>query len=280
MSDAKHGSARRPSAEARRRLVVEAYTDEERRLGRYVRHAYAINRSAFESAKRSVEVRWQVPKRYDGVTKPSLDPQDAGKTAVNVWFEMARWFITRGLDAPAFVQYVFSRLDTRDRIPEPMQVCSEAHIKGFTEFVTKGVTAIVAGSFQTETRAAKSAFLSYHTAFAAEVACGGRAADRWEIAQNVILDQAQPLSPLFRYLLALSSARDAERAGAEDAKYRFLALANGLFDRAVVQFWVHRAAYAEHWRRWLPKTFVADATARFKKIAFNEAGDGDADVVA
>ncbi len=272
------GSGRRPSGQARRRAIVEAYTDEERRLGRYVRTAYAINRSAYESACQGIEMRWAVPRKYDGVLKGSLDPQDANKKAVNVWFEMARWFLARKIDAQAFIQFVFSRLDVRSRIPEPAQVCNEGLIPAFTEFVTKGAAAVVAGDFETQTRTAQAAFLAYHNAFGA-IDPARAEGKKWTITQNIILDRALPLSPLFRYLLARSSASDAEKEGDEELKYRFLALATGLFDRAVVQFWAHRDAYVEHWCRWLPKTFASDAERRFRKIAFNEAGEGDGDDV-
>lgn len=273
------GSDRRPSAQARRRAVMDAYTEEERRLGRYARHAYAINRSAFESAKRGVEVVYHVPRKYDGVTTASLDPEDKGKTAKNVWFEMGRWFAARQIDPKAFIQFVFTRLEPGARVPEPMQTCDGGLVAKFHEFVTKGAAAIVAGAFETQTRTAQAAFLSYHNAFAA-VDPARAVGKKWVITQNIILDRTLALSPLFRYLLALSSARDAEREGQPDLKLRFLDLANGLFDRAALQFWTHRDAYAEHWQRWLPKTFAAAAVARVKKLAYNEAGEGDADVVA
>lgn len=277
MSDNVPGAGSRPSAQSRRRAVVEAYSEEERRLARYARSAYVVNRSAFESARKGIQVQWQVPPRYDGVTKTSLDPQDAGKSAKNVWFEMARWCLRWKVQPVPFIQYVFSRIDIRDRIPEPLQVCNDGYVAGFHEFVTKGAVEVVATAFETQTREAESAFLAYHEAFEAERPNGAKG-KKWVITQNVILARSLPLSPLFRYLLALASAHDADREGDEDAKYRFLSLARGLFDRAVLQFWAYKDAYTEHWDRWLPKTFLADAEARFRKLAFNEASD-EADTV-
>lgn len=272
MSDA--GSGRRPSGRSRRREVVEAYTVEERRLGRYARRAYIINRSAFESAKQGIDMLWRVPMRYDGVGRASVDPQDADKTLKNVWFEMGRWFARWQIPPIPFVQFVFSRLDFHVRIPEPPQVCNEAYVKGFREFVTKGAVEAVSTAFETQTREAQSALLAYQSAFGIldpERAKG----KKWVIVQNVILAPSLPLSPLFRYLLALSSATDAGREGDEEAKSRFLDLARGLFDRAAAQFYVYKDAYTEHWGRWLPKTFPAAATARVHDIAFNEGGRDD-----
>lgn len=275
MSGKTPGADRRPSGHARRKAVVESYTPEERAAARYVRRAYVLNRSAYESAKHGRELIWRVPQAYDGVTRPTNDPQDVGKVGVNVWFEVARWCLRWQVEPQSFIQFVFARLDINHRVPEPRQVCSEDLIPAYREYVTKGAVAAISSALEAQVREARAAVARLRRQYTA-IDPAGADGKRWTIVQNVVLDRTLPLSPLFRYLLAKSSARDAEVAGDAAARDCFRALARRLFDRAAIQFWVHKDAYAEHWKRWLPKSFPQAAEARFRELAFNE-GVGDDD---
>lgn len=272
------GAGSRPPAGARKKSPPPGLaTVEERRLGRYIKTTYTVHRSAFESLKAGVEVRWAPPAVYDGVVKPKVDVQDREREQKktdagverNVWYRMARWFIRNNVDAVSFIQYVFARLDLDNRVPEPLQVCNEAHLKGYHQYITAGRVEIISNAFMAETQVAQSAFKKYMDMFGAidpQRAVG----KRWTVTANVILDRSEPLSALFRYLLALSSAKEAGEEGDEEAKLRFLDLARGLFDRAVVQFCAHKEAYLEHWKRWLPRTFAAKAQRRYDLVIHNE----------
>ncbi len=272
-------NSRRPPPGARRKQAAPGgTTPAERKLARYIRASYAVNRSAFESLKAGGEVVWKVPKRYDGVAPRTVDPQDAGKEVKNVWYEMARWFIRQNLDAVSFIQYVFARQDLTKRVPEPPQVCNEVYLTGYREYVEKGAIEIISNAFEAETRVAHAAFQKYRDMFGA-LGQPQAAGTRWTVTQNVLLDRSLPLSYLFRYILALSSAKDAGQAGDDAAKLRFLGLAARFYDRAVIQFSLHREAYAEHWKRWLPKTFPEDADRRYAALAHNEeTGDEDEEI--
>lgn len=254
------------------------YSAHERRVGRYVRRSYVINRSAFESAKHGCELIWKVPKSYDGDLRPSNDPQDAKKQAKNVWYVMARWFVTRNIDGPAFIQYVFARLDLSHRIPEPLQVCSDDLVPGFRKHVTEGVVEDISKSLEAQTRTAQAEMEFLRDAFGS-IDPNRAVGKKWVIVQNVICQQHLSLTPLFRYLLALSSAKEAGDENDEAAQYRFLELARGLYDRAAFQFCANKEAYSEHWKRWLPKRFPAEAEARFRQLAFNEETNDEDEVV-
>lgn len=282
------GADKRPGAGARKRTaplpdagVGAGYTDGERKLGRYVRSCYVHNISAFHSAQYGEKMRWEVPSKYDGKprkNKSTNDPQDANKKQKNVWYEVARWMLMHQLDGPAFVHFIFSRLTTYQRIPEPLQLCNEAHIPKFRQYIENDAVDIIAKAFEAEARTAQSAFKSYRDMFGA-IDPEGAVGKKWAITENVILDSTLALSPLFRYLLALSSAKEAGDEGQEESKLRFLGHASALFDRAVFQFMIHKKAYSEHWKRWLPKTFAEAAEARFRKLAFNEETEDEDKVV-
>lgn len=265
----------RPGKNARRKAtpVTESpgagFTPEERGLSRYIRTCYVVNRSAFQSAKEGLELIWAVPKSYDGIKKASNDPQDKKKKAKNVWYEMARWFLQRGIHAPSFIQYVFARLDISARIPEPAHICNEGYIPAFHKYVTEDAVHQISKAFEVETGVAESAYKSCRDAFNA-FDPNGAAGKKWDISANVICNRSLPLSALFRYLLALSSAKGAGQEGSTEFQSRFLDLARRLFDQAAFQFCMHPKAYATHWARWLPKKFPDAAEARFRELAFNE----------
>ncbi len=263
------GGDRPPPGARRKPPAADAATEAERALGLRLRAVYVAHRSAYESFKAGTTVRWAVPARYDGVARSSVDPQDAGKRVKNVWYEMARWFLARKIDGAAFVQYVFTRLHPGHRAPEPAQVCSDAYVAGFKEFNQVGKPELVAAALEVQIRTARSSVRDVADMWGA-LDPAEAVGKRWVAVQTVLLDRDKPLTALFRYILARSSAADAAKAGDDEDKYRFLEIAAQFFDRAVVQFQSCREAYLEHWRRWLPKDFATAADERYSLLVHNQ----------
>lgn len=202
-----------------------------------VKATYVAERSAWETFKSARPVDYRAPRTYDGISAATI----AGELEVrpgreSEWLKLVRWCRTRNLHPAAYVQLVFSVLDrAKQRAPEPPQLRSDVCYALWVEHAPKIVQRL-AGALQSE-RATASRRVAYEEA-------GGE--NRENALVLVLVSDATPLSPLFRYCMARQiKGRQFER------------LAAFWEARAVTQFQRHRAQYLEAWGAVLPEGFPA-----------------------
>lgn len=255
-----------PPVRRRRRVADDgagAFTDAELALAPVVRAAYIEARGLWQSLRAGTDVPYRPPARYDGQTRPSLDPEDAGRaTTPPVWCQLARWLLANDLGAVVdeYVRFVFEQTPPHRPPPEPLALMRDDLRAAFLEQHRCNSETRVVTQSRSDCRAVLAAVAFYESAFdnrpADPVEARGRA------YANVLLTTTVSVSPLFRHVLARSLAAEFRRSGHDDWARRFASIARYWFPAAARQYVADAAAYDRYWSAWLPARFRDEVRSR------------------
>jgi hypothetical protein len=212
-----------------------------------VRQTYIEERSAFESLREGVTIRYKVPSEFDGrraqMTEESVIIR-AGK--LPIWIKLAREFATRRIDPQEYIRTQFERLDSLEaRITEPPQLFSERCLARWDLAVSKrGETFALA--LHVQKTLARDSILSVQYQY------NLRGDDAYA---NVLLDPQLALSSLFRYCLALSIGGP-----------RMRQVARRFEVGACIQYQRYRRHYKRYWKEFLPVGFASKSAKIYRTV--------------
>jgi hypothetical protein len=238
----KHRQPEEP-AKPRTRRVQSAggVTELEKRLAVDVRRIYIEERSAFESMKHNTNVVYRPPKRYEGKPAEYLEDEQIEKAVPPIWLQMARVFVARKIDPPAFIGSIFGDAALDRRAPEPNMLITENSLKCWRRIQKEKEEQIALGLKMQQQLALQKIMVLQKL---------GKQTPEDAYAVT-LLNTGLELSALFRYCLALSIGGK-----------RFRHIAQRFEADACIQFVRYKKYYLSHWKDFLPEKI----SARMRKV--------------
>lgn len=219
---------------------VHGFTEIELKLGQLIRATYIRCRSLAESQTRAVTFVWRPAAVYDKGTSGSVET----RKRLPIWPCVARWCLTNKIEAASYTTWRFVKAGL-SRPPEPTQLISADSLQEFHKYRKRSRQAIKL-SLRRQVQA-------FGDSVDYEIYTIGRT--KYQAWAQVLSDNTEDLSPLFRYSLASSIGGTL-----------FTQLASVHFSAAVTQYMSYPAAYKKHWSKLLDKKFTAKARANYFKI--------------
>jgi len=187
------------------------------------------------------------PKGYMG--KPATHFADAPVKSKPItaakkspWVGIRDWCKDAEIDPLTYIAFQFDMQTNTARPPEPLQLLSDKRADLWRDGApARAERLAVAWRVQTELANTEiSVGLLYWTNLS-----------KWDVYANVILGHALALTPLYRYCLAVSIAKD--------GGIRFRPIARHYRDDAMRQFRPYADLYVKTWGSFLPTGFEQDA---------------------
>lgn len=228
--------------------LSDGFSEAEVALGRQIRECYIRERTAFESQRKGVVVQWTCPRHWDGKPARLLDgvPAEGCKAVTPTWPKIARRLIEAGIEVYPYVRWAFETKMLRTA-PEPNHLHGAAFIDGYLSQVDPAEQRTQCQlNFESERQRAA-------TEIAWNKAVGSSERDAYLMTAT---HQANGLSPLFRYCLAVLAKHDG--------------LAEKLFHSATVQYGRARNDYDMVWGQHLPADFRERAAQYYSEVVLQE----------
>lgn len=204
-------------------------------MAKLCRDAYIAERSNWESRINGRQKTYRPSAKWDG----GVDSN--GYECQPVWPKIAAFMLKHQLDPRKCIWLRFHKKRNHNHPVMPNQIALGKYLEEYQDL----------SSFDDEEL--ETNFQSEQALCASRIAASEDAYDDKEMLwKSVILDESLPLSPLFRYCLALSEgfSRDARR----------------YYKAALLQYLQSMDQYDEVWGKWIPESLKGDARLVYCQI--------------
>ena len=222
---------------------------EERDLCEQLKTTYTLERRLYEAKLgKSGEHLYSPHPRYEGkVTEVTIE--DNRRKVKNTWLDIVKKLSSAHIHPCLYVRVIFQGIAGSVMAPPyPDQLISKKWMRFFHE-QSESLVAEIPEQFHRQCKFSRSYLLRYQQALGY---------DFQSAVYYLLTDQLAPLTPLYRYCLAVSMLREPNRVKIDNESL-FTQVATRIEREAVIQYTCFPREYDEEWGDFLPANFLVAA---------------------
>ena len=229
---------------------VSSGSAEERDLCQQLKTTYTLERRLYEARLGKSDKRpYRAHPRYDGKVIDGVTVEDSKRRIKNTWLSIVQTLRPSRVHPCLYVRVIFQGIaGTVMAPPYPDQLVSKKWMKFFHE-QSENLVGTLPEDFRRQCKFSRSYLLRYQQALGY---------DFQSAVYYLLTDKLAPLSPLYRYCMAVSMLREPNAAKIQNVPL-FTRVAKRIEREAVIQYTCFPCEYGEVWEDFLPANFSEDA---------------------